>query len=222
MTDIQVSKIEAMKEELTNLCENHQVCLDNLTEVVTKAGEHFSLLLKWNEKISLTTITDPITAANQLYFEALFASKFLDENIKSLVDIGTGAGFPGIPLTLAIPNIDSCLIESDSRKFAFLGEVRRTLKLTNLTMINHPFQKVFCDSNLVTVRALEKLQTHIPNILRFASKSKLLMLFISKLSVENILQTYSKQLSSYKPVIVTLPKSQNRVLLLLYNSPSST
>jgi 16S rRNA (guanine527-N7)-methyltransferase len=214
--------IEIMKEELTRLCKLHELCLNNLTDVIKKAGEHFSLLLKWNQKISLTTITNPKLAAIQLYFESLFAAKIIDDKIKSMIDVGTGAGFPGIPLALALPNMDICLIEADQRKFAFLGEARRSIKINNLTIINHRFQKVFCDSNLVTVRALEKLQTQIPHLLKFAAKSKLIILFVSHSTAEKILLTYQNQLSLYKKEITPLPESQNRVLLLLYNMSCST
>lgn len=209
--------VEVLKEHLRKLCEDNLLCSTNLTEVVNKAGGHFSLLLKWNQKISLTTITDPKLAATQLYFESLFATKFIDEKINSITDIGTGAGFPGIPLALALPRMKTILIESDQRKFAFLGEVRRTLNLTNLTIINQPFQKVFSDSSIFTVRALEKLQTQIPHILKFAFNSKLLILFVSYSGAETILETYKDLLSNYKAEIISLPESQNRVLLLLYN-----
>lgn len=216
MTNVNDS-VKSLKEHLRKLCEENSLCFANLPEVINKAGEHFSLLLKWNEKISLTTITDPKLAAIQLYFESLFATKFIDEKINSLTDIGTGAGFPGIPLALALQNIETVLIESDQRKFAFLGEVRRSLNLKNLILINQRFQNIFSESNVFTIRALEKLQTEIPHILKFTSKSKLLILFISYSSVKTILETYKNLLSNYRVEIIVLPESQNRVLLLLYN-----
>lgn len=211
------NEVEKMKEELVKLCEKHKLCQNNLSDVVNKASEHFLLLLKWNKKISLTKITDPKLAAKQLYFESLFPTRFIDKETKSLTDIGTGAGFPGIPIALALPEIETTLIESDQRKFAFLGEVRRTVKIPNLVIINQPFQKVLSSSNIVTIRALEKFQTQIPNILKFAARSKQIILFISLPTAETILETYKQELLSYKTEITLLPESENRVLLQLYN-----
>lgn len=206
-----------MKEELTRLCKLYQVCPTNLEEVVDKANQHFSLLLKWNEKISLTTITDPKLAANQLYFEALFATKFITDEIKTMVDIGTGAGFPGLVLGLALANLETTLIDSDQRKVAFLGEARRTLGLKNIKAVGSRFEEIVTNFDLVTVRALEKLEKQLPNIFKVATNSKLIILFVSLELAENILITYKNSLSNRKREIVQLPESKNRVLLLLYH-----
>jgi 16S rRNA (guanine527-N7)-methyltransferase len=216
------NEAEILKTKLKTLCENNLLYLNNLDEVINKAGEHFSLLLKWNQKISLTTITNPQLAANQLYFESLFAAKFIPPETKSLTDIGTGAGFPGLPLALALPQINTTLIESDQRKFAFLGETRRTLKLTNLSILNQRFQQVSSTSEIFTVRALEKLQTLIIPIINFASKAKLIIFFISQPTAKNILETYKKELLDYKIETISLPESENRVLLLLHNQKCFT
>ncbi|KAF0249458.1 MAG: 16S rRNA (guanine527-N7)-methyltransferase, partial [bacterium] len=156
---------QQMKEKLAKLCEEHKLCPNNLNEVLNKASEHFSLLLKWNQKISLTTITNPQIAATQLYFESLFATKFISNKIKSAADVGTGAGFPGLALALALPKLLITLVESDSRKAAFLGEARRSLNLTNIQIANERFEKLSTNFDLVTVRALEKLETQILNLL---------------------------------------------------------
>jgi 16S rRNA (guanine527-N7)-methyltransferase len=216
------SETEQMKEELTNLCQLHQLCPNNLPYVVDKASEHFSLLLKWNKKISLTTITQPKIAATQLYFESLFASKFINNKIKSVADVGSGAGFPGIALALAMPNLPMTLIESDGRKAVFLTEAKRNLNLTNINIANERFENLFTSFDLVTVRALEKLENQIPSLLKFAQNSKLLIFFISLQTSEKVLLAYKRELLCYKPEIVPLPESQNRVLLLLYNIDCST
>ena len=208
---------EQMKEELAKLCEAHKLCPNNLNEVLNKASKHFSLLLKWNQKISLTTITNPKIAATQLYFESLFAIKFISNKIKSVADVGTGAGFPGLALALALPELSIALIESDNRKAAFLGEAKRTLNLTNIQIVNERFEKLSTSFDLITVRALEKLENQTLNLLSFAQNSQVVIFFTSLKVAENILLTYQKQLLRHKTEIVSLPESQTRVLLLLHN-----
>lgn len=210
------SKTDLMKEELVRLCQLHQILPTNLNQIVDKAAEHFSLLLKWNQKISLTTITDPKQAAEQLYFESLFATKFISTEINSIVDIGTGAGFPGLPICFAKTDLSITLIEADKRKAAFLAEVRRSLNLSNLKIVNDRFENLLLESDLITVRALEKLENQTSKIIEKSTRSKLIILFISLQTANNILSAYKNNLLSQKSEIVALPESKNRVLLLFY------
>lgn len=81
---------------------------------------HYSLLLRWNRRLNLTTITDMEDAVERHYAESLFlAAHVLDGTI---CDVGSGAGFPGLPLAVARPDARIRLVESDQRKAAFLRE----------------------------------------------------------------------------------------------------
>lgn len=213
---------DLMKEELVRLCQLHQLFPTNLNQIVDKAAEHFSLLLKWNQKISLTTITDPKQAAEQLYFESLFATKFISNEINSIVDIGTGAGFPGLPICFAKTGLSITLIEADKRKAAFLSEVRRSLNLSNLKIINDRFENISLESDLVTVRALEKLENQVPKIIEKFIKSKLIILFVSLQTANNVLSTSKEKLLSRESEITALPESKNRVLLLFHKKECFT
>lgn len=213
---------DLMKEELVRLCQLHQLFPTNLNQIVDKAAEHFSLLLKWNQKISLTTITDPKQAAEQLYFESLFATKFISNEINSIVDIGTGAGFPGLPICFAKTGLSITLIEADKRKSAFLSEVRRSLNLSNLKIINDRFENISLESDLVTVRALEKLENQVPKIIEKFIKSKLIILFVSLQTANNVLSTSKEKLLSRESEITALPESKNRVLLLFHKKECFT
>jgi 16S rRNA (guanine(527)-N(7))-methyltransferase RsmG len=215
-------EINLMKEELVRLCQLHKFCPTNLNQIVDKTAKHFSLLLKWNQKISLTALTDPKQAAEQLYFESLFATKFISTEINSIVDIGTGAGFPGLPICFAKTALSITLIEADKRKAAFLAEVRRSLNLSNLKIVNDRFENLSLESDLITVRALEKLENQVPKIIEKSTKSKLIMLFVSLQTANNILSTYKNKLLSRKSEIIALPESKNRVLLLFHKNECFT
>jgi 16S rRNA (guanine527-N7)-methyltransferase len=93
------------------------------------------LLLKWNKTASLTTVTelDQILAFH--FGESLFALPMLPVEKSRLADVGSGAGFPGVPLGMARPSLDVTLIEPNVKKFTFLNEVIRQLSLANVSAI---------------------------------------------------------------------------------------
>jgi len=96
---------------------------------------YIELLLKWNKTASLTTVTelDQILAFH--FGESLFALPMLPVEKSRLADVGSGAGFPGVPLGMARPSLDVTLIEPNVKKFTFLNEVIRQLSLANVSAI---------------------------------------------------------------------------------------
>jgi 16S rRNA (guanine527-N7)-methyltransferase len=96
---------------------------------------YIELLLKWNKTASLTTVTelDQILAFH--FGESLFALPMLPVKKSRLADVGSGAGFPGVPLGMARPSLDVTLIEPNVKKFTFLNEVIRQLSLANVSAI---------------------------------------------------------------------------------------
>ena len=87
------------------------------------------LLLRWNQKISLTSITRPEEILQRQFGEPMFAAQAVPMVRGRLVDVGSGAGFPGLALKLISPELEVTLIEANLKKAAFLGEVVRTLGL---------------------------------------------------------------------------------------------
>jgi 16S rRNA (guanine527-N7)-methyltransferase len=92
--------------------------------------EHFLLVEDWNTRINLTGIVSPVEAAIKHYVDSLSCLRaFTPAQGASLVDVGSGAGFPGIPLKLVRPDIALTLIESNGKKAGFLREACRELRL---------------------------------------------------------------------------------------------
>lgn len=127
------------------------------TELVERIKTYIELLLKWNRSISLTTITDVEEILRFHFGESLFALSMLPVEKSRLADVGSGAGFPGIPLAMAQPSLEVTLIESNAKKFAFLSEVVGTLQIDNAL----PFRGRMADFqhgnerlDVVTARAL--------------------------------------------------------------------
>jgi 16S rRNA (guanine527-N7)-methyltransferase len=93
--------------------------------------QYLELLLKWNDTHNLTSITDPQKIKTHHFEDSCAPLPFL-EGKKRLVDLGTGAGFPGIPLKIANPELEITLIDAKRKKIAFCNEVIRKLKLDGI------------------------------------------------------------------------------------------
>jgi 16S rRNA (guanine527-N7)-methyltransferase len=82
-------------------------------------------MLRWNEKINLTRVTDLTEAVERHYAESVWCALQLPPGIRTLADVGSGPGFPGVGLAAALPSVQITLVESDQRKAAFLKEATR-------------------------------------------------------------------------------------------------
>lgn len=98
--------------------------------------QYMELLLRWNQKISLTSITEPREILQRHFGESMFAACAIPTVRGRLVDIGSGAGFPGLALKLVSPELEVALIEPSQKKSAFLAEVVRTLALIGVKIIS--------------------------------------------------------------------------------------
>jgi 16S rRNA (guanine527-N7)-methyltransferase len=101
-----------------------------------KISAYMDLLLRWNRKIALTTVTDPAEIVRFHFGESLFAASRYNLANSRLADVGAGAGFPGLPLALAVPNVSLTLIESNLKKCVFLAEVIRQLAVPNASVFS--------------------------------------------------------------------------------------
>jgi 16S rRNA (guanine527-N7)-methyltransferase len=90
--------------------------------------EHYQLLIRWNRRLNLTRITEVVDVVRFHYCESLYLARFLPAGPLKVADLGSGAGFPGIPLAVFRRDLEVTLIESDSRKAVFLREATRGLK----------------------------------------------------------------------------------------------
>jgi 16S rRNA (guanine527-N7)-methyltransferase len=118
---------------------------------------YVATLLRWNRSISLTAITNEVEILRFHFGESLFALSAVGGINGRLADVGSGAGFPGLPLRIFDPTIDLTLIESNSKKCAFLSEVVRELGLARVRVLRARFEDVGSVDgplNVVVSRAL--------------------------------------------------------------------
>jgi 16S rRNA (guanine527-N7)-methyltransferase len=144
---------------------------------------YIDILLRWNARINLTAIRDPEEIVTRHFGESLFAASHLfpvpprsgpeeapphpsaptvAKPLK-LADVGSGAGFPGLPIKLWAPHVALTLIESNHKKSTFLREVARVLTLTDINIQNARAESLPPRSyDVVTLRAVERFETILP------------------------------------------------------------
>ena len=136
--------------------------------LISAIRSYIELLLRWNEKVSLTSLRTPEEILRVHFGESFFGAKLFSAKFGRLADIGSGAGFPGLPLKMLLPTLPVTLIESSARKAAFLAEVVRKLELEAVDIFRGrsedypPEQQV----DLVTARAVGRF----PELLKWAQE----------------------------------------------------
>lgn len=145
---------------------------------------HFQELEIWNKKINLTRIIDVKGVVTRHFLDSLVLLPVLD-GVKNLLDVGSGAGFPGLVLAIAVPDLDVHLVESVGKKAHFLSHVRRVLGLENVTVHHARVEKLPEDLRfeMVTGRAVASPRHFAQTVAgRFAPKGKL-ALFLSTTNI---------------------------------------
>jgi 16S rRNA (guanine527-N7)-methyltransferase len=109
---------------------------------VLQIQQYTNILLTWNEKINLTAIRDPIEILNRHFCECMYAASTVPVKDGRLADVGSGAGFPGLPLKILRPELDVVLIEANIKKATFLAEVIRDLGLADVRVLVSRYQEL--------------------------------------------------------------------------------
>lgn len=129
-----------------------------------RCQKYHDLLLEWNQKMNLTSIEDSREIAIKHFIDSLWCVKYLNiPAAASLIDVGTGAGFPGLPVKIFFPHIKLVLLDSLEKRCKFLAEAVKMLELENITIIHGRAEekgkeKAFREQfSLVTARAVTSL-----------------------------------------------------------------
>lgn len=132
--------------------------------------KYYKLLVEWNEKINLTTITKKEDVYLKHFYDSLSIVKIVDlNNVETLCDIGTGAGFPGLVLKIIFPKLKITLVDSLNKRINFLNTVINELDLTDIKTISSRIEEYGKNNrelyDIVTARAVAKL----PMLLEYAT-----------------------------------------------------
>lgn len=155
-------ELEKFSEIFVNYLKEINIVLNE--EQIKQFYKYMNLLIEWNEKINLTAITKPEEIILKHFVDSLTIAKYI-KNEETLVDMGTGAGFPGIPLKIYKKDLKVTLVDSLNKRIKFLNEVIEQLNLGKIETI-HARAEEFGKSkkyrekfDIATSRAVANLST---------------------------------------------------------------
>lgn len=126
--------------------------------VLNQFADYLFLLMRWNARTNLTAIRDEEGIIARHFVESIACAQALPKGIQSLLDFGSGAGFPGIPIALCRPEIAVTLAESQGKKAAFLQEAKRVLGIA-VTVHAERAELLQDRFDCVTLRAVDRMET---------------------------------------------------------------
>lgn len=175
-------------------------------------SKYIDLLLKWNSRINLTAIRAPEEMVERHFGESFFAAKHIlaQGPVKAAIDLGSGAGFPGVPFALLAPEVEVTLIESNQKKSTFLKELIYQLGLRNVKVFGGRAEKYSQTADLVMLRAVEKFGEALPLALRLVSLQGKIALLIGNSQV-TLAKSLLPAVQWQEPL--SIPSGHSRVLL---------
>ncbi len=184
-----------------------------------QVSAYLDRLMRWNQRMNLTSVRDPEQIVVRHFGESFFAAKQLlgreEPAAKSATDIGSGAGFPGLPIRILVPSLRMRLVEAQHRKAIFLREVIRDLQLADCEVVAERAEALAeaepGSADLVTLRAVEHFQDVLPTAAQLTSNRGRLSLLIGReqaRTAETALPNFEWQAET--PV----PLSLSRIILI--------
>jgi 16S rRNA (guanine527-N7)-methyltransferase len=151
-------------------------------EVVGRFSRYYGLVLKWNPRLHLTTLTEPHQFLARHVDEVLFASQFVLEGVTSIWDLGSGLGVPGIPLKILRPELEMVLVESSRKKAIFLEMVISEIGLVHSRVDCQRIEALspLPAGSLLTARAVEQMERLVPQMIHLSRNSFQILLFCSR------------------------------------------
>lgn len=182
--------------------------------------QYMSLLLAWNDKINLTAIRDPLEILNRHFCECMYAAQAVPVENGRLADVGSGAGFPGIPLKIIRPNLHAFLVESNMKKATFLAEVLRNIELPDTKVLVSRYEDLgeeLAPLDFVCSRAVGEFAPFLEWAASETVAAKQVILWISGRDLDSVRRIKTWEWREPIPV----PQSLRRYLLVgARNGPS--
>lgn len=182
----------------------------------------YNLLIKWNDKINLTRITAKEDVYLKHFYDSLTLATVVDlNNINTLCDVGTGAGFPGIVLKIVYPNLNITLIDSLRKRVNYLNEIIKVLELSNIKAIHTRGEDYHEKFDLVTSRAVANIEKLVNYTMHLVKKEGLFVAMKGDIEKELTKEVEKKLSKKYKILRIkkfSLPfENSSRSLVLIKN-----
>lgn len=145
---------ERLLQELQKALPEYGIAVNGAA--MERLAGYLELLTQWNGKLRLVGSVEPATLVRRHVAESLWLSRLLPLDRQRLVDVGSGAGFPGMALQLAWPELEVTMIDANAKKVSFLKTVSRTFGLGRVLQAR--LEEVELQGDLVTARALEHME----------------------------------------------------------------
>jgi 16S rRNA (guanine527-N7)-methyltransferase len=191
--------------------------IDALTgRQASQLAKHYSMLREWNRRINLTRIIEPGDAARLHYADSLFGGRFI-ESARTLLDIGSGAGFPAVPLAVLRPDAHVTALEANQKKALFLNEAKDALGLTNFKVAPVRLESFdLTKFDLLMSRALDRAEAILPSVIRRTSAAQRFMLYCAP----DLLAKLSERLApEYAVEPHAAPQSESRFIAIFHREP---
>jgi 16S rRNA (guanine527-N7)-methyltransferase len=173
--------------------------------------DYLSLLLRWNVRVNLTAIRDEEGILTRHFVESIFCARALPAGIATLLDFGSGAGFPGIPIALCRPEIAITLAESQGKKAAFLCEAVRVLGIS-ATVHSARAEALRTVFDCVVLRAVDKMEVAVHAAASLVRPGGWLALMTTSKELEAFQSAAGAEFAWAEPL--ALPGGQDRLLAL--------
>jgi 16S rRNA (guanine(527)-N(7))-methyltransferase RsmG len=178
---------------------------------------YYELVVRWNPRLHLTTLTDSLLFARRHIIESAFAVSCLHPSVEKVWDFGSGAGVPGIPFAILRPDLKVILVEANRKKSVFLKEVADRLRLGNVSVLNLRFESLteIVSGDCITVRAIDAMGGMCGKLLEIGQMALQILIFGNSELESGLLQTLppSRTVRTY-----LLPFSTDRRVISLLRS----
>jgi 16S rRNA (guanine527-N7)-methyltransferase len=173
--------------------------------------DYLSLFVRWNARMNLTSVRDVDGILSRHFVESIACARALPTGVSTLLDFGSGGGFPGIPIALCRPEIAVTLAESQGRKAAFLQEAVRVLGVSAKV---HSARAELLGTRFecVTLRAVEKMTKAVEGAARLVAPGGWLALMTTRVDLAGLAAAAGTGFSW--AIVLVLPGGKERVLAL--------
>jgi 16S rRNA (guanine527-N7)-methyltransferase len=174
-------------------------------------AEYCSLLLRWNARMNLTAVRDEDGILSRHFVESIACAQALPTDIATLLDLGSGAGFPGIPIALCRAEIEVTLAESQGKRAAFLQEAVRVLGLSSKV---HPgrAEALVGHFDCVVLRAVDRMEAAVQVAVKLVNEGGWLAMMTTETELNGLKESIAARISWLDPV--PLAVSERRLLAL--------